>query len=347
MATALAALMSLPSIPLAPHPTPVEPLLRLGAALGPHAPRLFIKRDDLLSFGMGGNKVRKMSLVAAEALAHHADTLITCGARQSNHARVTAATGAALGLRVVLVLNGDPAARATGNLLLDRLFGAEVRYVSSRAERAPMMEEIAADLRARGRRPFVVPLGASTATGAMGFARGVAEIAAAGVKPDIIVHASSSGGTQAGLMAGCALFGVRARVLGISADDPAPLLVRVVGALLDDIAARLARLAQPSTANREIEVDDRFVGPGYGIPSQPSTDALELVARREGIVLDPVYTARPWPVSSPEFGPAISRPIGRSCSGTRAGCRECLPDARAMCGVRRARCRVPDALKGA
>ncbi len=292
MATALAALMSLPSVPLAPHATPVEPLARLQKALGPSCPKLFIKRDDLLSFGMGGNKVRKLQVVAAEALAHGADTLITCGAAQSNHARVTAAAGAALGLHVVLVLDGDPGAVPTGNALLDRIFGAEVRYVSSRAEREPVMEEVAAEARARGRRPFTIPVGASTALGALGFARGVAEVASSGVRPDVIVHASSSGGTQAGLITGCALFGVRARVLGISADDPAPRLSAVVSGLIDAAAARLGAAPFTVGAEQGVEVDDRFVGRGYGVPTHESSDALTMLARREGILLDPVYTAK-------------------------------------------------------
>ena len=137
MATALATFMSLPSVPLAPHATPVDSLARLTAELGPSAPRLFMKRDDLLSFAMGGNKVRKMQAVAAEALAAGADTLITCGGVQSNHARVTAAAGAALGLKVILIVNGAPQAKPTGNALLDRVFGADVRYVAAREERAP------------------------------------------------------------------------------------------------------------------------------------------------------------------------------------------------------------------
>src|SRR5207253_68304 len=116
--------------------------------LGPSSPRLLMKRDDLLSFGGGGNKVRKLQLVAAEAVAAGADTLITCGGLQSNHARATAAAGAALGLRVVLVLNGVPPARPTGNLALDTLFGAEIRYVESRLDRAPMMTSVADDIRA-------------------------------------------------------------------------------------------------------------------------------------------------------------------------------------------------------
>jgi len=292
MATALAVLMSLPSIPLAPHVTPIDEMIRLRAALGPNCPRLFIKRDDLLSFGMGGNKVRKMQTVAAEAMAAKADTLITCGGIQSNHARVTAATGAALGLRVVLVVNGAPQIRPTANALLDQLFGADVRYVASRDERAPMMASVAAELEAAGGRPFVVPLGASTATGAMGFARGINEIASAGLRPDVIVSSTSSGGTQAGLVAGAALFGLRARIIGVSADDPSERLAGVVRSLLREIAERLGARPASLGADDEIEVDDSFVGDGYGVPTPASTEALELVARREGILLDPVYTAK-------------------------------------------------------
>jgi len=292
MATALATLMSMPQVALARHPTPVDPMTRLRSALGPACPNLLIKRDDLLPFAMGGNKVRKMQAMAAEAVAQRADTLITCGGVQSNHARVTAAAGAVLGLRVVLVVNGEPPAKPNGNALLDRIFGADVRYVSSRDGRAPMMERIADADRQQGRRPFVIPLGASTPTGALGFARGVAEIAASGTKPDMIVHATSSGGTQAGLIAGCALLGLRPRILGISADDSAAALQETVGALLHEMATRLGAARASIGADRAIEVDDSQVGGGYGIPTPASVEALEMVARSEGIVLDPVYTAK-------------------------------------------------------
>jgi D-cysteine desulfhydrase family pyridoxal phosphate-dependent enzyme len=292
MATALATLLSLPTIPLAPEPTPIQPLNRFTAALGKRAPKLFIKRDDLLSFGLGGSKVRKIQVVAAEASSTGADTLITCGGVQSNHARVTAAAGATLGMDVVLVLNGSPPAGATGNLLLSQLFGAEVHYVRSRADRVPAMNAIADDLRSRGRRPFIVPLGASTATGAAGMARGVGELAASALRPDMIVHATSSGGTQAGLIAGCSLFGLRSRVVGISADDAACSIAETVSRLLADLAPRLGASAAAVGASDRVNVDDRFVGEGYGIPTPASTEALQLLARTEGILLDPVYTAK-------------------------------------------------------
>jgi D-cysteine desulfhydrase family pyridoxal phosphate-dependent enzyme len=290
--------MSWPVLPLTSGPSPLEELTRLRAAIGAGCPRLFIKRDDLLSFGMGGNKVRKMQAVAAEAIAAGADTLITCGGVQSNHARVTAAVGAALGLHVVLVLNRPPVihnvkpALDTGNARLDRLFGAELRFVDSREARAPAMEETAAALLARGRAPFVVPLGASTPVGAIGVARGIAEVVSAGLSPHAIVHSTSSGGTQAGIIAGCALLGMSARVIGISADDPPATLTPVVEGLIAGVADRLGAKPASVGAGREIVIDDRHVGDGYGIPTPASVEATTIVARSEGIVLDPVYTAK-------------------------------------------------------
>jgi D-cysteine desulfhydrase len=154
------------------------------------------------------------------------------------------------------------------------------------------MAAAAEDVRAQNGRPFVIPVGASVPTGAMAIARAVAELGAASVRPDVIVHASSSGGTQAGLIAGCALLGLPARVLGVSADEPAADLARRVGGLLEGVAGALG--ARPATvgADREMAIDDTQVGEGYGVPTAASADARTLVARREGIVLDPVYTAK-------------------------------------------------------
>ncbi len=282
-------------VQLAQHATPVDRLTRLQAALGPSCPTLLMKRDDLLSFGAGGNKVRKLQTVAREATAASADTLITCGGVQSNHARATAAAAVALGLRAILVLNlngAEPPAAPAGNLKLDQLFGAEVRFVATRADRAPTMAAIEAELRAVGRQPFVIPLGASTPTGALGFARGVVELSAASIKPDLIVHASSSGGTQAGMIAGCALVGLRASVLGISADDPAASLAQTIRGLLAAMASQLGAKTETIGLDREVVVDDTQVGDGYGVPTPASTEARELVARTEGIVLDQTYTAK-------------------------------------------------------
>ncbi len=279
-----------PSLPIALEPTPVEELTRLRAVLGA-APTLLVKRDDAIRFGFGGNKVRKMRVVGADAVAQRADTLITSGGVQSNHARVTAAMAAKLGLRCVLVVNGTPSLEPTANARLDRLLGADVRYVRTRQERAPMMETVAAEERAAGRRPYVIPIGASIPLGAAAFVQALQELLAQIPPPDVIVHASSSGGTQAGLIAGCALAGVRTRVIGISADEPAEALAAQIRTILAGLPAVLGVEANRFDAV-PVDVDDSFVGEGYGVPTEASTAAIELLARTEALFLDPTYTAK-------------------------------------------------------
>jgi L-cysteate sulfo-lyase len=254
-------------------------------------PALYIKRDDAIAFGFGGNKIRKLQLVAAQAVQAGADTLITCGGLQSNHARATAAVAARLGLRCVLVANGAPQAKPTANALLNRLLGADVQYVASRAERAPAMASAADRVRRDGGRPYVIPLGASTAFGAAAYAQAIGEILAQGDPPDVIVHASSSGGTQAGLVAGCLLHDLPTKVMGVSADDPSDAICSEIRRILIDLDQLLD--AEPGTlADAALEVDDRFVGDGYGIPTRASDEATALCARTEGIFLDPTYTAK-------------------------------------------------------
>lgn len=280
-----------PPVTLAHLPTPIEELASLRRALG-GGPRLLIKRDDVLSFAFGGNKVRKMQFVAADALAEGADTLITCGGIQSNHARVTAAAAAKLGLGCVLVANGTPPPQATANALLDRLLGAEVRYVADRTARATMMETAADELRRAGRRPYVVPLGASTPLGALGFVTAIEELRAQlPDAPEVIVHSTSSGGTQAGLLAGCARYGYATRVLGISADESSAALVRDIRGILDGLAG-FEGLAAAGLDGVDVDVDDRFVGGGYGVPTDASREAIDLLARTEAIFLDPTYTSK-------------------------------------------------------
>jgi D-cysteine desulfhydrase family pyridoxal phosphate-dependent enzyme len=264
---------------------------RLLQALG-GGPRLFIKRDDAIPFGFGGNKVRKLALVAARAVADGADTLITAGGVQSNHARATAAAAAKLGMRAVLVANGGAPDRLTANALLDDLLGAQVVYVASREARSPKMLEIAERLKNEGRRPFVIPIGASTPLGALGFALAMAELAEQMPPPDVIVHSTSSGGTQAGLVAGCRLLGLPSRVVGISADDSSSSLQTQVGGIIAGVADLLEIDPALLTSGTVIEVDDRFVGDGYGIPTNQSREAISLAARAEAIFLDPTYTAK-------------------------------------------------------
>jgi 1-aminocyclopropane-1-carboxylate deaminase/D-cysteine desulfhydrase-like pyridoxal-dependent ACC family enzyme len=292
MSTALATLMSLPAAAFVSDPSPVARLARLERALGPGAPRIFIKRDDLLPFAQGGNKVRKLQMLVPEMMRAGTDTIVTCGAVQSNHARVTAAVGAVLGWKTILVLSGTPPPEPTGNLRYDYLFGADVRFVADREERSTAMEAAAEETRQLGRRPFVLPLGGSTPLGAAGMARGIAELATAGIRPTVIVHASSSAGTQAGLVAGCALFGQPARVIGVSADEPAAVLIERISALLDRLAALLGCRPDTLRGARPIAVDDTEVGAGYSQPTAASLAATTLVARTEGIVLDQVYTAK-------------------------------------------------------
>jgi D-cysteine desulfhydrase family pyridoxal phosphate-dependent enzyme len=281
----------LPVVQLAPDPSPVHELTALRRALG-GGPRLLVKRDDALPFAFGGNKVRKMQLVAADAIEAGADTLITSGGVQSNHARVTAAAAAKLGLRCVLVVNGARPARLTANALLDHLLGAEVHHVADRSERAVAVEAAAAELRRAGRRPYVIPIGASTPLGAIGLASAVTELhAQLETPPDIIIHSTSSGGTQAGLVAGCELVGLGTRIIGVSADETAAGLAGEIRSILDGMPA-LLDLPPKQFAAARVEVDDRFVGGGYGVPTDESRAAIELLARTEGLFLDPTYTAK-------------------------------------------------------
>jgi 1-aminocyclopropane-1-carboxylate deaminase/D-cysteine desulfhydrase-like pyridoxal-dependent ACC family enzyme len=278
-------------VSLAPAPTPLEPLTRLSAALG-GGPQLLIKRDDAIPFGFGGNKVRKLSFVAARAQQEGADTLITAGGIQSNHARATASAAAKLGMRAILVANGTAPARPTANALLDALLGADVEYVGTRDERGPRMQAIADRLRREGHNPFVIPIGASTPLGALGFVQALLELLDQVPAPDMIVHSTSSGGTQAGLVAAARLLGLSTRIVGVSADDPARALERHVGEIVAGIGELLSLEADALERGTPIEVDDRFVGDGYGIPTAASREAISLAARTDAIFLDPTYTAK-------------------------------------------------------
>ena len=272
-------------------PSPVEELERLRATLGV-GPRILAKRDDAISFGFGGNKVRKLGIVVADAVASGADTLITIGGIQSNHARATAATAAKLGLRCHLVANGAKPEKPTGNALLDNLLGAEIEYVAGRTDRIPTMKRTAERVRAAGGRPAEIPLGASTPEGAIGFVRAVGEMLQQGVRPDVIVHATSSGGTQAGLIAGCALHGLSTRVIGVSADDPASDVEQTVRSIIAGMAAPLGDSMADVARDVAIEVDDTFVGGGYGVPTPASLEAQQLAARTEAMFVDHTYTAK-------------------------------------------------------
>jgi len=288
---ALERLRTHPALPLVTTPTPIQEMARLRAALG-GGPRLLVKRDDAIPFGFGGNKVRKLAFVGAQAVADGADALVTTGGIQSNHARVTAAVAATLGMQCVLIANGTRQERPTANALLDALLGADVRYVSSREERNAAIDDAVAELEREGRTPFRIPLGASTPLGALGFAHAVGEMLDQGPAPDVIYHSSSSGGTQAGLLAGCALHGLATRVVGVSPDDPVASIAGRVREVMQGMGSLLGVDGAALAGARPIEVDDAFIGDGYGVPSDASREAQRLAAQSEAIFVDNTYTAK-------------------------------------------------------
>jgi D-cysteine desulfhydrase len=277
---------------LAHLPTPITPLPRLSAEMGAS---IDVKRDDLTGLATSGNKIRKLEFVLAEARARGATALVTCGGIQSNHARATAAAAARLGLRAVLLLAGEPGAGAPeGNLLLDRLLGAEVRFVSPAgyAERDARMAEIARDLRAAGETPFVIPEGASDALGAWGYVAAVGEILtqAPEFPWDTVVCAVGSGGTLAGLVLGARLHGLTARVRGYSVHRTPAWFAARTREIVDDFAARYA--CRAAVREPEIEVIGGYEGPAYAETYPEELETIRRAARLEGIVLDPVYTAK-------------------------------------------------------
>jgi len=265
-------------------------MARLGAALGHR--RLFIKRDDAISFGFGGNKVRKLEFLAAEAMARGADTLVTVGGLQSNHARVTAAVAARMGVDCLLLVNGNQPARLSANALLDELLGAEVQYIASREERTSAIAAAVERLRRAGRTPYAIPIGASVPLGACGFVRAIGEMLAQGLAPDVIVHASSSGGTQAGLLAGCALHGLSTRVIGVSVDDPSADIEANVRQIIVGVGSLVGVDGDALAAACPIVVEDGHVGDGYGLATPASREAQRMAAGREALFVDHTYTAK-------------------------------------------------------
>lgn len=280
----------LPRLRFAHLPTPIEPLPRLSAAL--KGPCLWVKRDDQTGLAFGGNKTRKLEFLLAEAQAQGAKTLITAGAVQSNHCRQTAAAAARFGFDCILVLSGEKPEISSGNLLLDHLFEANIVWTET-DKRADTLEETFYSAWEQGKRPYRIPVGGSNPTGAAGYAFAIQELidqVPTGELPDWIVVSSSSGGTQAGLVAGAKLFGYPGKILGISNDETAPVLSHLVASLANEILELLGKngMFKPS----EVIVNDSFLGAGYGVLGKPELMAIELFASQEGLVLDPVYTGR-------------------------------------------------------
>jgi L-cysteate sulfo-lyase len=284
--------MQLPSrIRLGLFPTPIEKLERLSQHLG--GPEIYVKRDDHSGLATGGNKVRKLEFLLADALTKQCDHVVTVGGPQSNHVRQTAAAAARLGLGCSLVLRGNPPPQRLGNLLLDDLFGAKIYWSGPRA-RDEVAAELMPTLRTSGARPYLIPVGGSNGLGALGYTTAMDEaldqLAAAKRSIDTIVIASSSAGTQAGLVLGAAVRRYQGRVLGISIDSSETELKARVTELAHD-AANLAN-AGVATSDLRVDVNADYLGGGYSIVGDLERDAIRTVARTEGLLLDPVYTAR-------------------------------------------------------
>jgi D-cysteine desulfhydrase family pyridoxal phosphate-dependent enzyme len=288
-------------------PTPLEPARRFSQLLGRE---IWIKRDDLTGLGMGGgNKARKLELLAAQAIAERADTLIGVGAPQSNHARSVAAAAAANGLRAELVLTGMRPDRPTGNLLLDQLYGANLHFTGSEEwtslKRAS--DELAHELRLHGRRPHQMPVGGSSPLGVAAFVAAYLEARAQwharGLKPRTILHASSSGGTQAGLELGRAIMN----------DEEIAVVGIDVAKITGDLREEVIRLAKACAAILDLSCDglkptvlSNYLGDGYAVPSSSVARTIETLATTEGVITDPVYSGKALvAISDPALKPPI------------------------------------------
>lgn|SRR5579863_2192 len=286
-----------PRIRLGHLNTPLEPMPRLSELLG--GPTLYIKRDDCTGLATGGNKTRKLEFLMADALAQGADTVITQGATQSNHARQTAAAAARLGMRCIILLedrtgNSDANYRYSGNVFLERLMGAPTRTYAGGTDMNQAMQAVAREVSAGGGKPYVIPGGGSNSIGALGYVDCALEILTQAndrqIVIDRVVHATGSAGTQAGLVAGFEGANSGIGVLGIG--------VRVAREAQEANVFRLAcetaeLLGMPGAVRRErVVANCDYVGDGYGLPTAGMVEAVSLLARTEGILLDPVYSGK-------------------------------------------------------
>lgn len=287
----------LPRFPLATLPTPLHEATRLRDALGGsgRCPRILIKRDDLTGLAFGGNKVRKLEFLVGDALANGATTLVTCGAAQSNHARATAAAAVAAGLRAILILYpGDPAPESQGNLLLDQLLGAELKWIESGAGRDAAIRTAAEGARAAGETPYEIPVGGSGPIGAAGYMTMTIELKAQlevlSAEPSWLYFASGSGGTQAGIAVAAQLLGMTYQVRGVldSPDSP-EFRTRML-----DAAHGAAELVSSDLRlrSKDFVAIDGYYGEGYAVPTPEADAAILLLARTEALFLDPVYSAK-------------------------------------------------------
>lgn len=286
-----------PRVHLGHLPTPLEPMDRLSDHLG--GPRLWVKRDDCTGLSSGGNKTRKLEYLMADALAQGADTIITQGATQSNHARQTAAAAARLGMDCHILLedrtgSSDPSYTLNGNVLLDRLHGASVSKRAGGTDMNAAMETLAEGLRADGKAPYIIPGGGSNAIGALGYVNCVREICEQaneiGLTIDALVHATGSSGTQAGLVTGLAALESDIHLLGIGVRAPQEKQEQMVFDLAQKTASHLE--CRVEIARDSVRANCDYVGAGYGAPTEGMKDAIKLLARLEGLLFDPVYSGK-------------------------------------------------------
>lgn len=287
----------IPRIELLAHPTPIEFMPRLSAHLG--GPKIYVKRDDNTGVGLGGNKIRKLEFLLADALAQGADTLITVGGLQSNHCRQTAAVAARSGMACHLIvqegaLAEDALFTSNGNILLDQLFGAKLHVISASEDREKAMLNIVHQVEREGRKPYLIPSGGSNALGALGYFRAADEITrqcdVLGIAPACIFQSTGSGGTQAGLLCGLAAQGRSVPVVGVSSSLKAPGEAAAnIASLFREVALSTGLASLPIP---QISVDQNFVGEAYGVPTTACIEAIKLCASLEGLLLDPVYTGK-------------------------------------------------------
>jgi D-cysteine desulfhydrase family pyridoxal phosphate-dependent enzyme len=278
---------NIPRVNFAHLPTPIEHLERISKMY--NGPVLLVKRDDQTGLAFGGNKTRKLEFLVAEAQNLQAKTLVTAGAVQSNHCRQTAAAAAKFGLDCTLVLAGDAPSTISANYLLDNLFGAEIVWTTWET-RVEELQKTYEKLKFEGKHPYLVPYGGSNSTGAMGYVNAIKELKSQNCNPDWIVFPSSSGGTQAGLVAGAKIFDLSSKILGISVDESADVLKNRVAVIVNEVTQRI----KPSirVRNDEIIVITDYCKSGYGNLTDSEVDVINIFAKKEGLLLDPVYTGR-------------------------------------------------------
>ncbi len=287
-------LEDVPRIRLANLPTPIVELPKLSRALG--GPSIYVKRDDLTSLVLGGNKVRKLEFLIADAMNQGCDTIITAGRSQSNHACMAAAAALQSGIHPVLLLFDDHPAMDVGNLLIDRLLGAECRFFLGReyGNVEMMIQKVADELRSEGKQPYIIPIGGASPIGCLGYIFGAREIKeqliSRGIHPDVIVHASSTGGTLAGLEIGRRLFELDVPITTMSVYRSADELARRVIQEAEETITYLN--SDLSLRQSDLSIYDQYIGPGYGIVTEEVVNTIQLFARTEGIILDPVYSAK-------------------------------------------------------